>query len=162
MSLLASYIPSRLMRRRSHPPSGFPSAFPTAATTAAPSSLGSHIEVCPPRLWPSSLTLWGRVQRWLVSERAWTPESMRPGSRLRLARREFERSMDRLQGTAAARLSYQIECARSLRELWHLRSTLYGLLAQQFDQSGAERCMAVLNRHFPSRAPRSGFGRLGN
>ena len=67
---------------------------------------------------------------------------------------EFEDSLAGLTGVEAGQLSYQIERARSLRELWHLRSTLYGLLALAHSQSEAERRMAHLNRHFPTRAPR--------
>ena len=124
---------------------------------AAPSRLSSRVDVCPPQLWPSSLTLWGRMQRWLMRDSPWTPDAARPLGRLALARREFQQLMDPLRGPDAARLACQTETARSLRELWHLRSTLYGLLALQFSQAEAERCLATLNRHFPTRASRFGL-----
>jgi hypothetical protein len=56
----------------------------------------------------------------------------------------------------------KIGCARSLRELWHLRPDLYGAIARHHSQGEAERRLAVLNRHFPLRpaSPRSTFGAL--
>ena len=78
-------------------------------------------------------------------------------NRLAAVKSEFRSSMDGLTGGPSCRLADQIERARSLRELWHLRSDLYGLLAVQYDQAEAERRLAGLNRHFPIRAPRSGM-----
>lgn len=133
----------------------------TARQVAVPSSLMSRIEVKPPQVWPSSLSWWGRVQRWLMQDNPWTAGSKRPVNRLALVKGEFRRHMDGLSGIGAARLADQLDRARSLRELWHLRSTLYGLLAVQFDQAEAERRMAQLNRHFPMRAPRAGHALHG-
>ena len=45
----------------------------------------------------------------------------------------------------------------SLRDLWHLRAELYHVLALNRDQREAEQRLTQLNRHFPTRAPRSGF-----
>jgi len=120
-----------------------------------PSAQHSRVEVCPPALWPSSLSLWGRARRWL--ERSpWMPEDHRPVNRLALVKREFHASLQDLDSADAVSLHDRIERARSLRELWHLRSVLYGLLATGFNQVEAERQMARLNRHFPTRAPRAG------
>lgn len=123
--------------------------------SAPPSSLMSRMQVCPPELWPSSMTLWGRARRWLMKEHPWTPSAARPPNRLALVKNEFSDSLQGLSGADAGRLADQIERARSLRELWHLRSALYGQLAVTYTQSEAERRMATLNRHFPSRAPRA-------
>jgi hypothetical protein len=115
----------------------------------------SRVEVCPPALWPSSLTFWGRAKRWL--ERSpWMPEDHRPVNRLALVKQEFRASLQPVSCAEAASLHDRIDRARSLRELWHLRSVLYGLLATAFSQVEAERQMAQLNRHFPTRAPRAG------
>ncbi len=115
----------------------------------------SRVEVCPPALWPSSLSFWGRAKRWL--ERSpWMPEDHRPVNRLALVKQEFRTSLQAMTGDGAAALRDRIDRARSLRELWHLRSVLYGLLAKAFSQVEAERQMAQLNRHFPTRAPRAG------
>lgn len=120
---------------------------------APTSTLNSRIEVCPPALWPSSLTLWGRLQRW------WQAHSGRaaPVNRLALAREEFLKALNGLQGEEAEALQGRIERTRSLRELWHLRSTLYGLVSMQCSQGLAEQRLVRLNRHFPTRAPRSGL-----
>ena len=114
-------------------------------------------QVCPPQLWPSSVTLWGRMRRWLMKDHPWTPLSARPVNRLALVKTEFASSLQGLCGTEAGRLADQIERARSLRELWHLRSMLFGLLAVTYSQAEAERQLNTLNRHFPMRAPRAGF-----
>jgi hypothetical protein len=125
--------------------------------SAAPCSrLNSRTEVCPPELWPASITWWGRVRRWMAKDgKAWMPATVRPVDRLALVKAEFRDGMQWLTGPSAERLADQIERARSLRELWHLRSPLYGLLAVQFDQREAEHRLNALNRHFPTRAPRS-------
>ena len=78
-------------------------------------------------------------------------------NRLALVKAEFRSSLDDLRSDEAAPLRGRIERARSLRELWHLRSVLYGLLAIEFTQGEAEERMARLNRHFPMRAPRNGL-----
>jgi hypothetical protein len=53
-----------------------------------------------------------------------------------------------------------IRGARSLRELWHLRAEVYNAVAVQTSQLDAETRLARLNKHFPTRAPRSGFAAL--
>lgn len=130
---------------------------------AAPSSslMHSRVEVCPPELWPSSLSLRGRVKRLadrLIHQAApWLPAPARPVNRLALAKREFQDSLLDVPGEPAQMLLDRIGRARSLREMWHLRSSLYGEVAMALDQSEAERRLARLNRHFPTRAPRSGL-----
>jgi len=46
--------------------------------------------------------------------------------------------------------------ARSLRELWHLRSELYTLIARRVSQGEADVRLARVNQHFPTRAQRAG------
>ena len=75
-------------------------------------------------------------------------------------RADFLQVIADLDGDDAALLSQQIRSARSPRELWHLRSAVFGLLAVQRSQSEATQRVAALNRHFPTRAPRSGFGTI--
>ena len=41
------------------------------------------------------------------------------------------------------------------RELWHLRADVYRLVAVHHNQAEAEARLNRLNRHFPTRAPRS-------
>jgi hypothetical protein len=45
--------------------------------------------------------------------------------------------------------------ARSLRELWHLRSELYTLIARGTSQVEADARLARVNQHFPTRAHRT-------
>jgi hypothetical protein len=142
MSTLHRLLPQWMSSRSGHRDSG------------APSSLMTRVEVCPPALWPSSLTLWGRAKRWL-SRSPWAPQSQRPVNRLAVVKGEFRRDLADLRSEAAAQLGERIERARSLREMWHLRSVLYGLLATELNQAEAERRMGRLNRHFPMRAPKA-------
>ena len=143
MSTLHHLLPHWMSSRR-----------PAHRDSGTPSSLITRVEVCPPALWPSSLTLWGRAKRWL-NRSPWTPAAQRPVNRLAQVKSEFRRDLDDLRSSDASQLGDRIERARSLRELWHLRSVLYGLLATEFNQPEAERRMARLNRHFPTRAPRA-------
>ena len=143
MSPLELWLPSRsshAARQASGPPT---------------SGLNSRIEVCPPQLWPSSLTLWGRVQRWLMRGNPLQGCASRPVNRLAKVKADFRQALDGLEGDDADLLAQRIECARSLRELWHLRCVLYLQLSIGFSQSEAEDCLARLNRHFPSLVPRS-------
>lgn len=124
------------------------------------SLMHSRVEICPPELWPSSLSWRGRLKRFgsrLVCRVApWLPEPARPVNRLELVKREFQDSLADLNPPAAVPLLQKIDSARSLRELWHLRSPVYGAVALARTQADAECRLARLNRHFPARAPRSG------
>lgn len=119
----------------------------------------SRVEVCPPELFPSSLSWRGRMQRWssrLLHQAApWLPEQARPVNRLAVVKDEFRDSVSDLGTLPAQHLLERIERARSLREMWHLRSSLYGEVSITLSQGEAERRLARLNRHFPMRAPRS-------
>lgn len=125
--------------------------------TGAPTSqMNTRIEVCPPELWPSSLGWRARVRRWLDSRPGWMPSTAAPPvDQLALARDEFLACLADLSGEEPWLLSERIARARSLRELWHLRSRLYGVVALSLNQSEAERRIERLNRHFPVRAQRT-------
>ena len=120
----------------------------------------SRVEVFPPELFPSSLSMRGRLQRWtsraLHHAAPWLPRPARPINRLALVKSEFRDSLsDLMNSLPAQNLLDRIERARSLREMWHLRSSLYGEVSLALNQGEAERRLARLNRHFPTRAPRS-------
>ncbi len=119
----------------------------------------SRVEVRPPELFPSSLSWRGRLQRWsgrlLQHAAPWLPAQARPVNRLALVKAEFRDSLCDLQTLPAQHLLDRIERARSLREMWHLRASLYGEVSLALSQGEAERRLARLNRHFPTRAPRS-------
>lgn len=70
---------------------------------------------------------------------------------------EFCAELDDLRSQQAGFLMARIGAAGSMRELWHLRSDLYSAVARHHSQDEAERRLARLNRHFPTRSPRSGF-----
>ncbi len=121
---------------------------------AVSSSMHSRIEICPPELWPSSLSWRGRLTRWLNNSR-WLPEPARPMHRLAMVKAEFREAVFGVDAELLDGLDERIERARSLREFWHLRSPLYNVLAMGLNQMEADRRLALLNRHFPRRAPRN-------
>ena len=73
---------------------------------------------------------------------------------------EFASSLNDIRTEPARNAVIRIRSARSLHELWHLRLEVFNHVARQHDQAEATRRLALLNRHFPTRAPRSGFGAL--
>ena len=129
---------------------------------AAPSSqMHTRIEVCPPALWPSSISWHGRLkrlgQRLRKQASPWLPNSDQPVNRLALVKAEFRDSLSDLGSLASPMLADKIERARSLRELWNLRLPVYSEVAMARTQSEAESRLSRLNRHFPVRAPRNGL-----
>ena len=80
-----------------------------------------------------------------------TPDRLPP------VRNDFLGSLIDVESPLASALNTRITQARSLRELWHLRSELYRVVALSHSQFEAEKRVSSLNRHFPTRAPRSGF-----
>jgi hypothetical protein len=76
------------------------------------------------------------------------------------ARGEFLAMLVDLQGGDILQLRERIRRAHSLRELWHLRTDVFRVVAVQRDQAEAEERLAWLNRYFPTRSPRSAFGGL--
>ncbi|MDT7834905.1 hypothetical protein [Aquabacterium sp. OR-4] len=122
------------------------------------SLMNTRIEVCPPELWPSSLGWRGTLRRWLDRRPGWRASRVSappPVDRLTQARSEFIASLADLSGDDPWDLGERIARARSLRELWHLRSRVYGVVAVSLNQSEAERRIERLNRHFPVRAQRT-------
>ena len=113
-----------------------------------------HVLVCPPALLFAPPNTWRRLLRWLAATTPWAHPADR---RLATVREEFTQALADLGGSEALWLRSRLERARTLRELWHLRAPLYNLVAVAHSQHQAERRLALLNRHFPTRAPRSGF-----
>lgn len=114
-----------------------------------------RVEICPPE-GRRTAPWWKRLQRWARSEWALT----RPDDGLDPVRQEFAEAVADLRGARVDALIDQVDAARSLRELWHLRAELFRLVAVAYSQHEANRRLAPLNRHFPTRSPRSGFGQL--
>jgi hypothetical protein len=124
----------------------------------APAPAGAiHLAVCPPRR-PRSAAL----GRWLTLR--WNDSSLtvpRPASpALCRVRQEFLGALHDIGPLHADSLHERIEHARTMRELWHLRPEVFDRVAHRHDESEAHARLAALNRHFPTRAPLSGFGAL--
>ena len=79
-------------------------------------------------------------------------------NRVPLVRVEFMRAIADIDGDDADALRNRIALSRSLRELWHLRSDLFRIIAVATSQAHAETRLGALNRHFPASTPRSQFG----
>jgi len=101
--------------------------------------------------WPSLLTL---------TRRADSSKVIAGAAPLEDVRCEFARSLRDLAAENTRSTLNGINSARTLHELWHLRPEVFNLVARHRDQAEADRRLALLNRHFPTRAPRSGFGAL--
>lgn len=124
----------------------------------------ARLEICPPQR-PLSAQAWlSRVRSWLSAGWNGTPVQEDGGADrsvvLAAARQDFFQSVVDLTLPAAVRLLDRIEFARTMRDLWHLRAEVFALVSLELSQQEADRRLALLNRHFPTRAPRSGFGGL--
>jgi hypothetical protein len=125
-----------------------------------------RIEVCPPALLRRAGLAapgWrGGLKAWLgAGWAAGAPIRVRPATvGLREVRDEFVQELGDIRTQEAGLLLERIRIARSLRELWHLRPEVFGLVALCHSQAEAQARLDRLNRHFPTRSPRSGFGAL--
>ena len=127
-----------------------------------------HSRVCPPKSrHPLAAGQW---REWLTgipdtrfpvgSPAAASPQ--RADARLDGVRNEFIDALDDIPGHAADDAMAQIYAATSMHDLWHLRLDVFNLVSCQHSQSEADQRLSQLNRHFPTRSPRSGFGALGS
>ena len=119
---------------------------------AAPTTL--RMNVCPPDVCPTGESLWSATLRWLVGGDLEAVPSLR--TPLEKARSEFVAAMDGLLDVDHDDLLRRAQHARSLRELWHLRSELYTLIARRINQVEADARLTRVNQHFPTRAQRTG------
>jgi hypothetical protein len=119
---------------------------------APPTTL--RMNVCPPDIVPRRDSLWTAALRWLVGG----DEDVAPALRtpLERARTEFVAALEGLAEVDPNGLLQRAQHARSLRELWHLRSELYTLIARRASQVEADARLARVNQHFPTRAQRTG------
>lgn len=116
---------------------------------AAVSTLESRpTEVRPPALWGAPrASLWASLLGWLRDDPQQPPERVRV---IDATRHDFLLAMADLDSEQANGLRQRVNAARSLRELWHLRTELYGLVARDISQTQAEQRLAQVNRHFPA------------
>jgi hypothetical protein len=120
---------------------------------AAPTTL--RMNVCPPDICPARETLWQSTLRWLVGNNVEVVPSLR--TPLERARSEFVSAMNGLLDSGDdGDLLRRAQHARSLRELWHLRSELYTMIARRVSQAEADLRLARVNQYFPTRAQRTG------
>jgi len=117
-----------------------------------------RVEVRPPSLRHKPSAPWQRLMFWLLAP---APQDAAPPlNRLPAVRADFMNCLRDLAPEHAAGLSDRIDRARSLRDLWHLRPEVFNFVALHHSQTEAEARLTRLNRHFPTRAPRSGFAPL--
>lgn len=127
-------------------------------TLSAPSAL--RVEVVPPslRCAPVAGGAWQRALFWLMAP---TSQGRSPApDRLPAVRTEFLATLSDIDSGDADVLRGRIHDTRSLRELWHLRAEIYRVVGVAHRQAEAESRVDLLNRHFPTRAPRSQFAVL--
>ncbi len=132
---------------------------PTQRLTVNTSRL-TRFEVRPPSLRHAPHSLWQRLMFWLLAP---APQDASPPlNRLPAVRDEFRRAIQDIDEQARYGLVARVAQARSLRELWHVRLDIYNLIAVHHSEFEASQRLILLNRHFPTRAPRSGFTPLAS
>jgi hypothetical protein len=117
------------------------------------SSHRSRSEVKPPSLRCTPESGWHRFMFWMLAPApldAAPPLSQLPG-----VRADFLACLADADDEEAREIGRHIRRARSLRELWHLRATLFSYLGCHLSQSEAQRRVQALDRHFGGRAFRS-------
>jgi hypothetical protein len=113
-----------------------------------------RVEVRPPSLRHAPATLGQRLLFWLMAPAP--QEAAPPINRLPGVKQDFLACLDDVPLPRVDGLRSAIACARSLRELWHLRAEVYNTVGRAHSEFEAERRLDRLNRHFPTRAPRAG------
>ena len=128
----------------------------TRPSTLAASSSSLPTEVPPPALRQAPHGAWRRALFWLLA-----PSPLDCATavvRLQPVRNDFSSQIADIDGDEARALRRRIADAPTLRELWHLRSAVYRVIGIARSQAEAGRRLERLNRHFPTRSPRSQFG----
>lgn len=120
-------------------------------------SAARRTSVAPPSQFVASQPVW---RRWMRKTWAWlwdhsnaeAPISSPMG--LRAIKTEFVASLWDLQSLRANQVRDQIEAARSLREIWHLRADVFKVISTHRGQIEAQLRLDALDGHFPVRASR--------
>ena len=133
-------------------------------------NVAPRTEVCPPALQLRTATLgpgWrAGLREWLST--SWQAASRDPADitagvaseRLAKVRDEFMQALHDIRTQESGMVQERVRIARSLRDLWHLRPEVFRLVALRHSQAEAHQRLDRLNRHFPTRSPRSGFAPL--
>ncbi len=117
-----------------------------------------RVQCGPPSLRHAPDSLWQQLMFWLMAPAP--RDAAPPLHRLPNVRSDFMASVADICTEEADRVRLRIHEACSLRELWHVRAELYRVVAVTHSQTQAEQRLLLLNRHFPTRAPRSQLGSL--
>ena len=117
-----------------------------------------RVQCGPPSLRHAPGSLWQRLMFWLLAPAP--RDAAPPLNRLPGVRTDFMASVADISTEEAEQVRLRIHESHSLRELWHLRAELYRVVAVAHSQTQAEQRLLLLNRHFPTRAPRSQFASL--
>ncbi len=115
-------------------------------------------EVKPPSLRTEPASGWQRFWFWMTAPSPM--EAAPPTTELPAVRADFQSCLDGATDAEARDLGKRIALARTLRELWHIRASLYGYLARTRSQGEAEARLQALNHHFSGRFSRSSFAPL--
>jgi len=118
----------------------------------------AHADHRPRAAWRT--TIGGRLWEWCAGLRAGgaAPASIDP--RLRAVRQDFYAALRDIRNLHADRAVTRLMAARAARDLWHLRAEVFTAVAVQLGETEARARVQCLNRHFPTRAPLSGFAPL--
>lgn len=153
MSLLLLFRPSTSRPARLHARSTLPGATLPRAESMPPSLV--YFSPAPAG---GAGSWWHRLMFWLLAPAP--QDAAPPPNRLGEVKREFGASLADVDGLGAEQLRWRVREARSLRDLWHLRSDVYNAISMAHSQGEAEARLVLLNAHFPTRAPRSQFAPL--
>lgn len=114
-------------------------------------------EATPPSRFSSSPPVW---RTWVVGFWRWLwdleepAQTLAPTSGLKGIKAEFNAALWDLQSLKANQVRDQIDAARSLRELWHLRADVFKVISTHRGQIEAQLRLDALDSHFPVRASR--------
>ncbi len=145
--------PTRASRKTQRSPEPqVPSSDPAHGSWEQSSTLRKEVQ--PPSLFTSSEPQW---RRWMTAawQWLWDDEDLEEHPRvlkgLNQVKAEFLSVVWDLQSYAATNARESITQARSLRELWHLRATVFNVIATHRGQPEASRRLESLDQHFPVR-----------
>lgn len=125
-----------------------------------------RVEICPPaRLQgagPAAPGWRADIREWLSTPWQMPPRDADSAARAGVVRvrDDFLEEVLDIRTQQSGMLQERIRSARSLRELWHLRPEVFGIVSLRYSQAEAQTRLERLNRHFPTRSPRSGFAPL--
>lgn len=120
-------------------------------------SASRRASVTPPSQFAPPQPLWKLWARgfwnWLWDNDE-SPRPLASANGLRAIKTEFVASLWDLQSLRANQVRDQIETARSLREMWHLRADVFKVISTHRGQIEAQLRLDALDSHFPVRASR--------